>query len=44
MRPLETIIQNFGAAKEGGLTHRKAFLNTKKTDSRSSWYNHRQYA
>ncbi|MGB8376755.1 MAG: hypothetical protein WCE57_15650 [Salegentibacter sp.] len=44
MKTLESIIQHFGTTKEGGLTHRRTFLNVKQVDTRNSWYNRRKFA
>lgn len=43
MRALENIIQEFSGSKEGGLTHKRAFLNSKSSNNRMSWYNRRRY-
>ena len=43
MKTLESIIQNFEPGKEGGLTHRRPFLNVKNGSNSSSWYNRRKF-
>ncbi|MFZ0488609.1 MAG: hypothetical protein WBV11_03915 [Salegentibacter sp.] len=43
MGTLEEIIQNFGGMKEGGLTHRRPFLNIRNSEARACWYNRRRH-
>lgn len=43
MKTLESIIQDFGPGKDGGLTHRRPFLNLKNSTNRSRWYNRRKF-
>lgn len=42
MGALENIIQNYHVVKEGGLTHRRHFLNMKE-DFRNTWHNRGRY-
>ncbi|MDR5590195.1 hypothetical protein [Christiangramia sp. SM2212] len=44
MKSLDSIIQDFGTSKEGGLTHRRPFLNLKETSGHINWYSRRTYA
>ncbi|WP_279344053.1 hypothetical protein [Gramella jeungdoensis] len=44
MRTLDSIIQDFGSSKEGGLSHRRPFLNLKSTTIHLNWYNQKQIA
>ncbi|WP_255749831.1 hypothetical protein [Christiangramia crocea] len=44
MRTLDSIIQDFGSSKEGGLTHRRPFLNLKNPTIHLHWYHQRQFA
>ncbi|WP_262904321.1 hypothetical protein [Christiangramia sediminis] len=44
MKSLDSIIQDFGSSKEGGLTHRRPFLNLKETTRHISEYSRRTYA
>ncbi|WP_300438125.1 hypothetical protein [Christiangramia sp.] len=46
MKSLDSIIQDFGTSKEGGLTHRRPFLNLKDTCGHGhiNWYSRRTYA
>ncbi|MDX1544755.1 MAG: hypothetical protein R3214_12495 [Christiangramia sp.] len=44
MRTLDSIIQDFGSSKEGGLTHRRPFLNLKDPSIHLNWYDYRQIA
>ena len=44
MRTLDSIIQNFGTKKEGGVNHRRPFLNQKNSASYFKWYEKQCYA
>lgn len=44
MRTLDSIIQDFGSSKEGGLTHRRPFLNLKSSTIHLNWYHQGQFA
>ncbi|WP_262486215.1 hypothetical protein [Gillisia marina] len=42
MKTLENISQNFIGIKEGDLTHRKPFMNLRKS-TRDTWYGRRRF-
>ncbi|WP_262489191.1 hypothetical protein [Christiangramia forsetii] len=43
MTSLDSIIQDFGTNKEGGLTHRRPFLNLKASTKHSNYYSRQSY-
>jgi len=43
MKSLDSIIQDFGTNKEGGLTHRRPFLNLKNSGEHFNGYSRRAY-
>ncbi|WP_424494413.1 hypothetical protein [Salinimicrobium sp. GXAS 041] len=43
MTTLEHVIENYNVIKEGGITHRRHFMN-QKSSQRNTWYNRKRYA
>ncbi|MGA8854539.1 MAG: hypothetical protein WB492_10225 [Christiangramia sp.] len=44
MRTLDSIIQDFGSSKEGGITHRRPFLNVRNNSCDMKWSDRGYYA
>ncbi|WP_257710613.1 hypothetical protein [Gramella sp. MT6] len=44
MRTLDSVIQDFGRNKEGGITHRRPFLNLKHSAGYFNWHEKKCYA
>jgi len=44
MRTLDSVIQDFGKNKEGGVNHRRPFLNLKNSAGYFKWHENKCYA